>query len=267
MFNEAVAAAKSADAAIVVAGVNQSVDREGQDRSDITLTGVQHDLIRAVYQANPKTILVISSNAPVAVNWEQDNLPAIVAALFAGQAQGTAIADVLFGNYNPGGKLVSTWYRTIQDIPPKHDFDVTKRTYMYFNGQPLYPFGYGLSYTTFRIDGLSVRGRRLEKGGSVGVSVKVTNTGTREGAEVVQLYVRPPRSPVKRPDRQLVDFQRVALKPGQTEQVHLKLAYEAPALWYWDVAKSTFVLQPGTVDIMVGDSSAHIAATGQIELA
>ncbi|HET6383101.1 MAG TPA: glycoside hydrolase family 3 C-terminal domain-containing protein [Armatimonadota bacterium] len=267
MFNEAVDAARAAQLAIVVAGVDEQVDSEGRDRLDIKLTGVQHELIQAVYAANPKTILVISSNAPVAVTWEQDNLPAIVSAIFAGQAQGTAIADVLFGNTNPGGKLAETWYRSIDDIPPQHDMDITKRTYMYFEGQPLYPFGYGLSYTTFGIHDVSLRGGPLRKGGSVRVSASVTNTGHREGAQVVQLYVRPPQSPVKRPMKQLVDFQRVVLRPGQTKRVNLTLSYDAPALWYWDEAKKDFVLQPGTVELMLGDSSVHIVSTGRIEVA
>jgi len=267
MFHEAVEAARQADVAIVVAGVNQEVDGEGHDRDDIRLTGAQHELIQAVYQANPKTILVLSTNAPVAITWEQENLPAIVAAIFAGQAQGTAIADVLFGNYNPSGKLATTWYKSVEDLPDFHDFDITKRTYMYFEGEPLYPFGYGLSYTTFQIGNAQVSHPRLTSGGSITVSVDVTNTGKRAGTEVVQLYVRPPKSPVKRPNKQLVDFKRVELRPGETKRVELSLPYESPALWYWDADRSKFVLQPGTVTLMVGNSSAHIAHASTIELA
>lgn len=266
MFQDAVEAARAADVAIVVAGVNQEVDTEGHDRADIRLTGAQHELIQSVYMANRKTVLVLSSNAPVAVNWEQENLPAIVAAIFAGQAQGTAIADVLFGEYNPCGKLATTWYKSVSDLPDFHDFDITKRTYMYFEGEPLYPFGYGLSYTTFAIENMQVHGKRLRKGSAISVTVRVRNTGKRAGAEVVQLYVRPPKSPVKRPNKQLVDFRRVELKPGETKLVELSLPYDSPALWYWDVDSSKFVLQPGTVELMVGNSSAHIAHTGSIEL-
>ncbi len=266
MFQKAVNAARNSELAVVVAGVNQEVDGEGHDRSDIKLTGAQHDLIKAVYQANPKTILVISSNAPVAVNWEQANLPAIVAAIFAGQSQGTAIAEVLFGDYNPGGKLAETWYRSINDLPGFHDFDITKRTYMYFEGDPLYPFGYGLSYTTFKISDIKIGAKRLSPGGMVPITVKVTNTGKRTGDEVVQLYIKPPQSPVKRPNKQLVDFQRVTLQPGETKSVQLELRYDAQALWYWDVDQSKFIIQPGAVDIMVGNSSADITQLGQVEL-
>lgn len=267
MFAEAVEAAKNADVVIMVCGINQEVDAEGRDRKDIALTGVQHDLIQACFQANPKTVLVIASNNTVAVNWEQDNLPAIVSAIFAGQAQGTAIADVLFGNHNPGGKTCCTWYRSVDQLPPFQDYDIMKgRTYMYFEGDPLYPFGYGLSYTQFEFSNLKLSRQVVSQGETVKISARVTNTGSRDGAEVAQLYVTAPKSPVKRPIKQLVGFRRLELKAGESKTVTFALPYNEQALWYWHEGESKFVLQPGTLKVMIGNSSSHIDLQSEIRL-
>jgi beta-glucosidase len=267
MFNEAVAAAKQADVVIMVCGVDQSVDAEGHDREDIQLTGVQHELIKACYQANPKTVLVISSNNTVAVNWEQENLPAIVSAIFAGQAQGTAIADVLFGNYNPGGKTCCTWYQSVDQLPAFHNYDIMKgRTYMYFDGEPLYPFGYGLSYTSFKYSDLNISKAALAANESMEISAQITNTGLYAGAEIVQFYVQAPKSPVKRPIKQLVGFQRLELQPGESRRVVFTLPYAEQALWYWHEDQRKFVLQPGTLKLMIGSSSADIRLNSDVTL-
>ena len=268
MFNDAISAARRADVVILVCGVNSSVDGEGHDRKDTKLTGVQHELIEAVFAANPRTVLVVSSNNTVAINWEQAHLPAIVGALFAGQAQGTAIGDVLFGRYNPGGKTCCTWYKTVDDLPHFHDYDIRKgRTYMYFEGKPLYPFGYGLSYTSFHYSGLALSSASLSAGGEVKVTATITNTGKRSGAEVVQLYVRVPRSDVKRPIRELVGFARVELQAGQARRVSFSIPYNTQALWYWDADKKKFVIEPGKMQLEIGSSSADIRLVGQLQLA
>ena len=267
MFAAAVDAARQADMVIMVCGVDQSVDREAHDRKDTKLTGVQHELIQACYKANPKTVLVLNTNNTVAINWEQANLPAIVAAIFAGQAQGTAIADVLFGHYNPGGKTCCTWYKSVDQLPPFHNYDIMKgRTYMYFEGEPLYPFGYGLSYTTFDIHDLHINARELSEKKPVKIACTVKNTGPRAGAEVVQFYITVPKSPVKRPIKELVGFQRVELQPGESRRVTFTLPYTAQALWYWHESQRKFVLQPGTLKLMIGNSSKHIHLLGHVEL-
>ena len=267
MFAEAVDVARQADVVIIVCGVDQSVDAEGRDRKNTKLPGVQHELIEACFKANPRTVLVLNTNNTVAVNWEQENLPAIVSAIFAGQAQGTAIADVLFGNYNPGGKTCCTWYKSVDQLPPFHNYDITQgRTYMYFEGKPLYPFGYGLSYTTFQIHDLHINARELSEKKPVKIACTVKNTGTRAGAEVVQFYVTVPKSPVKRPLKELVGFQRVELQPGESRRVTFTLPYTAQALWYWHESQRKFVLQPGTLKLMIGHSSADIDLTGEIHL-
>ncbi|MCL5946007.1 MAG: glycoside hydrolase family 3 C-terminal domain-containing protein [Planctomycetes bacterium] len=267
MFAAAMDVARQADVVVMICGVNQLVDREGVDRQYTTLSGVQHELIQACYKANPKTVLVLNTNNTVAINWEQENIPAIVAAIFAGQAQGTAIADVLFGNYNPGGKTCCTWYKSINQLPPIANFDILQgRTYMYFEGQPLYPFGYGLSYTTFQIHDLHINARELSEKKPVKIACTVKNTGTRAGAEVVQFYITVPKSPVKRPIKELVGFQRVELQPGESQRVTFTLPYTAQALWYWHESQRKFVLQPGTLKLMIGHSSADIDLTGEIHL-
>ncbi|NNM84422.1 MAG: carbohydrate-binding protein, partial [Phycisphaerales bacterium] len=216
-FAAAVAAAKAADVAIVFAGANQQTDREGRDRQHLRFPGVQHELIKAVYEANPRTILVITSNCPIAATWEQDNLPAILTGLFAGEQQGNAIADVLFGDYNPGGKLATTWFTGIEQLPHFHDYDIRKgRTYMYFKGKPLYPFGYGLNYTQFAYKSSKASGSSLATGSTVHVTVTIANPGPKDGDEIVQLYVRFLKSKIVRPIKQLVDFKRLHIKSGMS---------------------------------------------------
>lgn len=267
MFAAAVHAAKQADVAIVFAGANQSVDAEGHDRAYLHLPGVQHELIQAVFAANPRTVLVIDSNCTVAANWEQKHMPAIIAALFNGEQQGPAIAQGLFGEYNPGGKTAMTWYKTVKDLPHFHNYDVKLgRTYLYFKKEPLYPFGHGLSYTTFAYDNLRISSNRLAPGQILQVSFDVKNTGSRAGDEVAQFYVHLPDRPVQMPIKQLVAFQRVALRAGETKRITLQLPHGQQALRYWDVTRKAFAPLPGVVELMVGTSSAKILLHGRVTL-
>lgn len=267
MFDRAVAAAREADLVVLVCGVNEEVDAEGHDRQTIDLTGGQPALIQAIYSANPKTVLVLSTNNSVSVEWADQHLPAILCAVCAGQAQGTAIAEAIFGKINPSGKLPCTWYRSVDQLPDFHDYDIRKgRTYMYFEGDPLYPFGFGLSYTQFRLSGLHLDQKSLGPGETLRASVTVSNIGDRPGAEVVQVYVTPPASPVKRPIKQLVGFQRVQLAPGEHRRVEFDLPYAEQAFWYWDEGKSRFICQPGGARILVGNSSANTPLTAEFAL-
>jgi beta-glucosidase len=268
MFQDAVDTAKSADVVVLVCGVTDQVDGEGRDRTAIGLSGAQPDLVQAIYAANPKTVLVLSSNNTVAVEWEQEHLPAILCAICAGQAQGTAIAEALFGDYNPGGKLCCTWYRSVDQLPDFHDYDISKgRTYMYFGGSALYPFGHGLSYTTFSLDQLQLQASKLGAGVTVNVSVAVANTGKRAGAEVVQLYITPPATPsVKRPIKQLAGFQRVELQPGERKTVTFEVPFTDPAFWYWDEQARQFACQPGTAKVLIGNSSGNLPLTADLTL-
>lgn len=267
LFNAAVKAASEADVAFVFVGDNRLLSDEGHDRWYLYLPGSQHDLVKAVLAANPHTILVVNSTCPVAINAEQESVPAILCALFAGEQQGNAIADAIFGAYNPGGKLNSTWYRSVEQLPNFHDYDIKHgRTYMYFRRDPLYPFGHGLSYTNFTYSNIHVSGGTLSPGASIQVAVDVENSGGVAGDEIVQLYVHASGS-VELPIKQLVGFQRVSLKPGDKQTVTLSLPHDHIGLRYWDDSKNEFTYDSGNVDLLVGSSSADIRLRGSVMLA
>jgi beta-glucosidase len=258
-FSQAVSAAKSAGAAIMFLGTDQDYVGEGRDLPSMDLPGAQEALVEAVYAANPNLIVVLVNGNPLAINWMQEHVPAIVESWEAGQSQGTAIADVLFGDYNPGGKLSATWVKSPADLPDINDYNVSDgRTYQYFSGAPLYPFGHGLSYTTFDIKNLLAGSISADTQGTV--SIDVQNTGSVAGDEVVQLYLH--FSGMDRPFKQLKGFKRVSLLPGQTKTVSFSLPFDE--LSFWDVSSHAFVTRNGEWDVMIGESSSDIMATGSI---
>lgn len=229
--------------------------REGRDRESITLE--QEELVKQVYAANPKTVMILVSSFPYAINWSEANVPAILHMAHASQDEGMAFAKVLFGDYNPGGHLVTTWPASLDQEPPMMDYNIRDgRTYMYFKGKPLYPFGYGLSYTTFRYANIATSAPRLDKDGTITVSVDVTNTGSRAGDAVVQLYVKHLKSKVQRPREELEGFERVSLEPNETKTVRIPL--KGAQLAYWDDASHDFKVEAEPVMLMIGDSSADI---------
>jgi len=257
-FAEAVDIASSSDVAVVVVGTDLTVASEGRDRTEIDLPGVQEDLIKAVYNVNPNTIVVLINGSPVAINWTQANVPAIIEAWYPGQAGGTAIADILFGDYNPGGRLPMTFYASVEQLSSFNNYYVINagRTYMYFEEQPLYPFGHGLSYTEFSYSNLQIEPNTITSDGTVNISVDVQNVGSREGDEVVQLYIHDTVASVKRPIKELKRFKRINLQAGQTKTVAFTLPAEELA--FYDVTTSSFVVEQGTFEIMVGSSSEDI---------
>ena len=225
-----------------------SEGREAVDRQSITLE--QEELIKTVFQANPKTIVVLKSSFPYAINWTQENVPAIVHMALNSQEEGRALASVLFGDYNPAGRLVQTWPKSLEQLPPMMDYDIRRgRTYMYFRGTPLYPFGYGLSYTTFAYRDLKVSQSR----DSIDVSVALKNTGQREGNEVVQLYVKHLNSTVQRPLKELKGFTRVNLAP-QEEKI-VKISVPLSRLAYWNPETDRWVVEKDQIEITIGGSS------------
>ncbi|MFE0456734.1 glycoside hydrolase family 3 C-terminal domain-containing protein [Streptomyces sp. NPDC058914] len=251
---EAVAAVKGRDTAVVVVGSNPSINgREAHDRTDMSLAPAQEALVEAVREANPNTVVIVENSYPTTLGKLQQRVPALLWTSHAGQETGNALADLLYGDANPAGRLTQTWYRSEADLPSILDYDIIKsdRTYQYFRGRPLYPFGHGLSYTTFRYGEL----RRVTDG----YEVRVTNTGGRAGDEVVQLYVHQRVSRDEQPLKQLKAFQRVSLRPGETKPVRLKLS--TSDLAHWDVTRSKWVVETGTYDIMVGASSSDLRAT------
>ncbi|HEX8631541.1 MAG TPA: glycoside hydrolase family 3 C-terminal domain-containing protein [Catenuloplanes sp.] len=261
----AVAAARDADAAVVVVGSMPFINgREDHDRTTMALAEGQQALIRAVTAANPKTIVVVENSYPTTINWEQQNVPAILWTTHAGQETGNAMADVLFGDHNPAGRLTQTWYRSDADLPSILDYDIIKsdRTYLYYRGDPLYPIGHGLSYSTFRYANLRVNSPVVTPAGTVRVSVDVTNTGSRAGDEVVQLYTHQRQSRVKQPVKQLRGFQKVQLAAGQTKRVTITLP--ARDLQFWDVTRNRWTVELATHDVLVGSSSGDIRARGRL---
>ena len=237
--------------------------REGRDRESITLE--QEQLVQQVYAVNPKTIVVLISSFPYAINWSQAHVPAILTMTHASQDEGTALAKVLFGDYNPGGHLTATWPKSLDQLPPKMDYNIRHGdTYMYFKGEPLYPFGFGLSYTTFKYSNLKVSSPQLVKDGTVTVSVDVTNTGDRAGDEVVQMYVKHVASKVQRPDRELKAFGRVSVEPGKTRTVALSL--KASSLAYWDETDKGFKVEAEPVSLMLGSASNDVKLSTTLQV-
>ncbi|AWS40754.1 glycoside hydrolase family 3 protein [Streptosporangium sp. 'caverna'] len=254
-IDEAVAAAKSADVAVVVVGSMPFINgREAHDRMDTNLAEGQEALVEAVRRANPNTVVVLENSYPTTIDRLQEKVPAILWTTHAGAETGHALADVLYGDVNPAGRLTQTWPKGTAALPDILDYDIIKTgsTYLYGKGAPLYAFGHGLSYTTFGYQGL----KAVAKGDGYEVSVRVTNTGPVAGDEVVQLYTHQRTSRVKQPVKQLRGFQRVHLAPGESKVVRLSLRTADLALW--DVTRGRFAVEPSTHDILVGSSSDRI---------
>lgn len=254
LYGEAGKAVRECETVVAVMGINKSIEREGQDRYDIQLPADQREFLQEIYKVNPNIILVLVAGSSLAVNWENEHLPAIVNAWYPGEQGGTAVAEVLFGDYNPAGRLPLTYYKSLEQLPAFDDYDITKgRTYQYFKKDVLYPFGYGLSYTTFKYSNLKVD----DAGKTVNVSFTLKNTGKRAGDEVAQVYVRLPEiAGSTQAIRQLKGFRRVALKAGESRKVEITLDKEQ--LRYWDEKQACFVVPQGSFTFMVGASSGDI---------
>ncbi|XEC93357.1 glycoside hydrolase family 3 C-terminal domain-containing protein [Paenibacillus tarimensis] len=261
----AVEAASNADAAIVFVGNHPLVNgKETIDRPDITLPESQEKLIREVLRANPNTIVVIVGSYPYALNDIAEKVPAILYTSHAGQELGTAVADVLFGDYAPAGRLNMTWYKSVDQLPEFLDYDIIRggRTYQYFEGDVLYPFGHGLTYSRFVYSDLRLSSDRIGADGHIEISVRVENQGTAGGDEVVQLYVKAEQSRVKRPLKQLQDFRRIHLAPG--ESTTLSFTVDASQLAFWDVTRERWCVETGGYRVMIGKSSAAIELAAQL---
>lgn len=275
-MDKAYLAAQKADIAIVCVGNHvygtdpkwkyspvPSDGREAVDRKALSLE--QEDLVKIVHKANPNTVMVLVSSFPFAINWSQENIPAILHITNNSQELGNGLADVIFGDYNPAGRTNQTWVKSIADLPPIMDYDIRNgRTYMYAKEKPLYPFGYGLSYTNFTYSDMALSSSTLSKGKDLKVSVNVKNTGDMDGEEVAQLYVSFPQSKVIRPIKQLKGFDRTMVKKGESKTFEFTL--RAEDLAYWDNDKDSFVIEPGTVNLLIGSSSEDIRLTKEIQL-
>jgi len=268
---EAVAAARQADAVIMVLGLHPRLEGEemsvpvegfqGGDRVQIGLPRVQEELLQEVAAAGKPVVLVLMNGSALSVNWARDHVPAIVEAWYPGQAGGEALADVLFGDYNPSGRLPVTFYRSVDQLPAFTDYSMKGRTYRYFEGEPLYPFGFGLSYTTFAYRNLSLPGQ-VKAGDQVQVAVEVENTGSMPGEEVVQLYMKAGGATGPRPRHSLAGFERVALRASEKKTVHFALS---PRQFSATQADGRRVVEPGTFEVSIGGSQTG-AVTGHIQV-
>lgn len=264
-INKAVEAAKNSDVAVVVLGDSAQTVGETASRTSLDLPGHQLELVQAVYAAGKPVVVVLINGRPMSINWVNKYVPGIVEAWFPGVQGGTAIADVLFGDYNPGGKLTMTFPKTVGQIPfnfptkPKAQWEGEKTR---VNGA-LYYFGHGLSYTTFAYSNLSIAPLKQDARGNVTVSSEVKNTGTREGDEVTQLYTRDVVSSVTTYEKNLRGFERVHLKPGESKTVSFTLTPDDLALWDRSMH---FVVEPGRFRVMIGSGSEDIRLNGEFEI-
>lgn len=257
-FNQAIALAKRAEVVIFAGGITAQLEGEemrvdyegfrGGDRTNLDLPNVQERLLKALHATGTPVALVLSSGSALTVNWANENIPAIIQLWYPGQEGGTALADVLFGDYNPAGRLPVTFYKSVEQLPPFADYDMKGRTYRYFEGEPLFPFGYGLSYTKFEYRTLSLP-EEIKAGEETKVSVEVHNTGMRAGDEVVQLYVKDLTASAPVPLRALQGFQRIYLKPDEKQVVEFVLQ---PRQLARIDEKNQFVVEAGGFEIAVG---------------
>jgi beta-glucosidase len=274
MLDEAVELAAQSEVTVIVAGISPRLEGEemrvelegfeGGDRTSLDLPVSAEHMIRRIHATGKPVVLVLTSGSPLAVNWENENIPAILEAWYPGQQGGNAVADVLFGNYNPAGRLPVTFYKSADDIPDFQNYNMEGRTYRYFRGEPLYPFGYGLSFSDFEYSGLELSSKKVSSGDQITVSVTVTNRGKMDGDEVVQLYVRDVESEVPQPVKLLKGFKRVHIEAGTSRIVEIPLAIAD--LEYWDESKGGFAVEPGTYEFQVGASSSDIRLTGQLRV-
>jgi beta-glucosidase len=272
---EALDAVKSADVTIFVGGLTADVEGEemqvsypgfaGGDRTDIALPSSQDALIRTLQATGKPIVLVLMTGSSLGIEWAKTNLPAIVVAWYPGQQGGTAIADVLFGTNNPAGRLPVTFYRSIEDLPLFADYAMKGRTYRYFDGQPLYPFGHGLSYTAFEYSDVKVDKASVKAGEPVAVEVAVRNSGQRAGDEVVQVYVRQLNERRPMPIRSLRGFARIPLEPGERRTATFTLT-PVKDFGFYDETARAFAVDPGEYEIGIGASSADIRVTTRVRV-
>ena len=266
--DEAVRIAKSADVIVAAVGESAEMSGEASSRVNIDIPQTQRDLLKALLETGKPVVLVLFTGRPLTLTWENENIPAILNVWFGGSEAGDAIADVLFGDVNPSGKLTTTFPQHVGQLPMYYSHKNTGRpladgqwfqkfrsNYLDVSNDPVYPFGYGLSYTTFTYDKLSVDKKEISAGGSVTVTVNVTNTGSREGAEVVQLYVRDLVGSLTRPVKELKGFQKVMLKPGESKTITFTLTEKDLSFYRADL---TFGAEPGKFQVFVGGNSRDV---------
>jgi beta-glucosidase len=270
-FEEALEMARTADAVVFVGGLTGDVEGEemkvsfpgfaGGDRTDLRLPASQRKLLEALRETGKPVVLVLTAGSATAVDWAKEKLPAILVAWYPGQQGGNAVADVLFGNTNPSGRLPVTFYKGDEKLPAFDDYSMRNRTYRYFEGEALYPFGHGLSYTRFEYSGLEVK----HNGDRVTATLNVKNVGKQAGDEVVQLYVREVAPPGPRALKELRGIQKLALKPGESRKATFELS-PSRDFTHYDVDRKRYAVDAGTYELQVGASSADIRARANVSI-
>lgn len=262
LIDEAVETAKQSDAVILAIGGNEDTNKEGWaenhlgDRDSLELVGRQNDLVKAVLATGKPTVVFMINSGPLAINYVAENVPAILEGFYLGEETGTAAADILFGDYNPGGKLPVSFPRSVGQLPIYYNRKPTaKRGYLFSTTEPLFPFGYGLSYTTFKYSNLQITKPQIKTNEETTVTVDVTNTGKIRGDEVAQMYLRDEVSSVTRPIKELKDFTRISIAPGETKKVTFKITPEKLQFYNREMKR---VVEPGTFQIMVGGNSVDL---------
>lgn len=262
LIDEAVQTAKNSEAVILVVGGNEDTNREAWaenhlgDRNSLELVGRQNDLVKAVKETGKPIVVFLINSGPLAIDYVAENVPAILEGFYLGEETGTAAADVLFGDYNPGGKLPVSFPRSVGQLPIYYNYKPTaRRGYAFSTTEPLFPFGYGLSYTTFNYSNLKITKPKIAANEETTVTVEVTNTGKLRGDEIAQMYIRDEVSSVTRPIKELKDFTRISLNPNETKTITFKIT---PAKLQFFNREMKRVVEPGTFRIMVGGSSVNL---------
>ena len=263
-LKKAVDLAKKADVVILYVGTTLAIEAEGRDRTSLALPGNQEDLIKAVLAVNPKTIVVLMNAGPLTIPYVKEHAPAIIEAWWGGEQGGNAMADIIFGNVNPGGKMPLTVYAEESQVPSQEEYDVTKGfTYMYINGKPLFPFGHGLSYTEFSYSNLKLSSKQITGSGKITVTATIKNIGKLAGDEVVQLYIHDVSPSLKRPIKELRGFQRISLQPGASKTISFNIPWDKLA--FYDEKIHDFRVEAEPIDVMIGSSSEDIRLNAQFK--
>ena len=272
--SEAIKIAANSDVIVFVGGISPELEGEempvkidgfsGGDRTHLDMPERQQLLLEKLNALKKPVVLVLTNGSALSINWAKENIPAIIESWYPGEEGGNAVADVLFGDYNPAGRLPVTFYKSINDIPPFDDYKMKGKTYRYFNGEPLFAFGYGLSYTWFDYSAISAGKRSIQAGESLKLSVTITNSGSYDGDEVVQIYIMQPESVTARPIKSLAAFQRIHLKKGESKVVTL----EIPSIEFrhFDVKSGDYAIAKGNYELLVGAASNDIRGKQTVEI-
>ncbi len=268
-IREAQEAARKAQVAVVVVGEARDTNGEGRDVASLDLSGMQEDLIKAVHATGTPTVVVLINGRPLSVRWVAEHVPAVVEAWLPGEQGGTAVAEILFGDVNPSGRLPITVPRHVGQLPMYYNHTATKETaargrgYVDMKATPLWEFGYGLGYTRYQYSDLRIEPAVIGPDGAVRVRARVKNTGARAGEEVAQLYLNDVISSVSRPVKELRGFRKIALAPGEQKEVEFTLDFEALSLLDQNMKR---VVEPGVFEVMIGASSADVRLKGTFEV-